>query len=183
MLPLLPAVRGFAVRRLPPPRLPGAERLASDVKAATYLESAVIVLAIPAAAVFFGRVLPRLLASRASADSLLAELPGAAFAVSFLFWRLGAAPAIALAVGALVSAALATTVLISGGNPRPLSLFETTNRDALAFLVAASAAWGLSWKSAGLGTAGLGSSPIAAMAFFCFLALAVALLPGRLKKV
>jgi hypothetical protein len=182
MLTLLPAARGLAVRLLPPPRLPGAERLASDVKAAAYLESAVIVLAIPAAAVLFGRVLPRLLASRASADPLFAELPGAAFGVSFLLWRLGAAPALALALGFSASAALGAAVLVSGDNPKSFSLLETANRDALAFVVAACAAWGLSWKSARLEGAGLESDSIAAMALLFALALAVVLLPGRLRK-
>lgn len=182
MLPLLPAVRGFAVRRLAPPRLPGAERLASDIKAATCLEAAVIVLAIPAAIVFFGRVLPRRLASRASADPPLGELPGAAFCVSFLLWRRGAAPVLALAVGTFVSAVLAVAVLVSGVHTRPFPLFETANRDALAFVLAASAAWGLSWKSAGFEDAGLGAIKIAAMAFLCIFVLALALHPGRPRK-
>jgi hypothetical protein len=73
-------------------------------------------------------------------------------------------------------------VLASRGLWTSLPLLGTANRDALAFVLAATAAWGLSWWSAGPEGAGFASGSIAAMALPCVFGLVVALLPGRLRK-
>jgi hypothetical protein len=181
MIPLLPAVRGFALGHWSPPRLPGAERLASDIKAVTYLESTVIVLAVPAVAVLFGRILPNWLASRTSGFPLLSECPGAAFAVSLPLWRLGVPPPVSLLLGALASGVLAAALFFRGGSPKLFSLFEPANQDALARILVAAAAWSLAWRSVrfeetGFPPAGYALVPLA---FFLFV-LAWTLLPMRL---
>ena len=182
MLPLLPAVRGLAIRHLAPPRLPGAERLASDIKAAAFLEAAVLVLVIPAAVVLFGNILPRWLASRTSGFPLLSEVPGAAFGVSLLLWRLGAAPAASLLSGALASGLLAAVFFFRGGSPKLFRLFEAANREALARIFAAAAVWGLAWRSARFDGYGhlLTGLPLVAAALFLLLAVGLSLLPLRL---
>ena len=103
-IPLLPVVRDLASRFLSPAVLPGAEKRAADIKAATYLEAAVFLFAIPAAVLFFGEILPRLLESRSGWSPSLSGSPGAVFALSAVLWRLGASPSVSLAAGALAAA-------------------------------------------------------------------------------
>ena len=88
--PLLQVSRDLASRFFAPPVLPGAEKQAADIKAATYLEAAVFLLAIPAAALLFGYILPKLVESRSARRPPLSGSPGAVFALSAVLWRLGA---------------------------------------------------------------------------------------------
>src|SRR5262249_14837480 len=59
-LPLIPIVRGLAMRASGPPRLMGRELGDYDFKAATYAEAVVFLLLVPIAAWLFGWALPRL---------------------------------------------------------------------------------------------------------------------------
>jgi hypothetical protein len=136
-LPLLSAARRVAERVFAVPVLAGAERMSADVKEATWCELAVLFVAVPAAGLFFGRLLPRVLAARGWPPSR-AVLPGLGFAASFALWQAGASSKVALAAGA---AAAAATLLPPGAR---------RSRIAFAALVAASFAWGLAvaWRPA-----------------------------------
>ncbi|HTR04754.1 MAG TPA: hypothetical protein VMN82_16320, partial [Thermoanaerobaculia bacterium] len=101
-LPLIPLARGAAARLVPPARLPGAERLVHDLKAATWVEAAVIVFALPGAALLFGSALPRRLGVSAR---LSAAWPGAAFSAALPLCRGGVRASAALAIGLILSAA------------------------------------------------------------------------------
>jgi hypothetical protein len=147
-IPLLPIVRDLAFRFVAPPVLPGAQRQAADIKAATYLEAAVFLLAFPLAALLFGYFLPRLLDSRSGWPALSGS-PGAAFALSAVLWRLGAAPVLSLAAGVLSAAGFAAALLLRGDRPAARR-FEEPNRSALVRIAAAGLAWGLAARSARL---------------------------------
>ena len=105
ILPLVGIARSAATSLFPIPSVAGAERLARDVKAATYLETATLLLAVPAAAIFFGKLLP-------DAARLLgiaprrASLAGAGFATSILLWRAGVPAGVSIAAGLLVAGAI-----------------------------------------------------------------------------
>lgn len=103
-LPLLALARTLAARLFPVVALPGAERVAGDVKQASYLEVAVLFTAVPAAALFFGRVLPRYLQARGY-SYWASQLPGVGFAGSLLLWKGGLSAKAALAVGVLLALA------------------------------------------------------------------------------
>ncbi len=109
-LPLLPQARGLAARITGPPILPGAERLAGDIKAATWAELAVLIFVVPAAAFFYGHVVPGLI-RRLGGFSV--ALPGVAMGSAFVLWRLGVGPRIALPAG-LAAAAAVTALTILG---------------------------------------------------------------------
>lgn len=146
-LPLLPVVRDLALRFLAPPVLPGAQRQGADIKAATYLEAAVFLFAIPAAAFLFGHVLPKLLKARSGRRTTLSGSPGAAFALSAVLWRLGVAPALCLAAGILATAGLAAALLLPGDRTAFRRFFEEPNRSALVRIGAAGLAWTLAVRS------------------------------------
>ena len=101
-LPLLALARTLAARLFPAAALPGAERVAGDVKQASYLEVAVLFTAVPAAALFFGRALPRYLQARGY-SYWASQLPGAGFALSLLLWKGGLSATAALAVGVFLA--------------------------------------------------------------------------------
>ena len=89
-LPALPIARGLAERWAGPATLPGAERLAGDVKAATWAELAVCVFLVPASAFVFGRLLPDVIRRR---GGFCVALPGVAMGGAFFLWRWGAGSA------------------------------------------------------------------------------------------
>jgi hypothetical protein len=80
----------------------------------------------------------------------LSGSPGAAFALSAVLWRLGAAPVLSLAAGILSAAGLAAALLLLGDRPAPRRFFEEPNRAALVRITAAAVAWGLAARSARL---------------------------------
>jgi hypothetical protein len=104
-LPLLALARTVATGLFPLPALPGAERLTRDVKQATYFEVAVLVIGVPAAALFFGRILPLLLEARGF-RSRRAYLAGVGFGTSLLLWRAGVSAAGSLVAGLVLAAAI-----------------------------------------------------------------------------
>jgi hypothetical protein len=146
-IPLLQVARDLASRFFAPPVLAGAEKQAADIKAATYLEAAVFLLAIPAAALLFGHFLPKLLESRSARRPPLSGSPGAVFALSAVLWRLGAGPVLSLAAGILSAAGLAAAFFLPGDRPAPRRFFEEPNRSALVRIAAASLAWSLAARS------------------------------------
>ncbi len=94
--------RSVASRVYAAPVLPGAERLLGDIKQATYLETAALLAAVPAAALFFGRILPARLEGRGVPFGR-AHGAGMVFAASLLLWRRGV-PAIPAFFAALLFA-------------------------------------------------------------------------------
>jgi hypothetical protein len=146
-IPLLPIARTVALKVFPAPRLPGAALRAADVKGATYFEAAVLLVALPAAALFFGHVLPRLLESRTGRDPAISEWPGASFALSLVLWRSGL-PAKFSLLGGLLFASLAAAGIPGSGWDRVQALFSQGNRTALFRIFLAGAFWGLAWRSA-----------------------------------
>ena len=104
MLPLLALARTAASRLFAPIALPGAERLAGEVKQATYLEAAALIAAVPAGALFFGRILPRFLQSLGY-SWWASQLPGVGFGFSLLLWKAGLSATAALVSGAVLAVA------------------------------------------------------------------------------
>lgn len=102
--PVVPVARGLAARVASPPLLPGVERVAGDLKAATWAEAAAVLVVVPAAALFFGLLLPRLLEAR---TGRYWAWPGAAFAVSLPLFRSGLLARYAVAGGMLLAALVA----------------------------------------------------------------------------
>jgi hypothetical protein len=118
ILPIVAIARSAATRLFPVPSLAGAERLTGDVKPATYMETAAVLIAVPAAALFFGRILPEAARSR-GISARRASLAGAGFATSFLLFRAGVSAAGSLAAGFLVAAGILATPAIR--RPRVLA--------------------------------------------------------------
>src|SRR5687767_14743807 len=104
-LPLVAVARSLATALFPLPDLPGAERLTRDVKQATYFEVAVVLIFVPAAAIFVSRILPAFLESRGQ-PARRAYLAGAGFGVSFLLWRVGVSAVVSLAIGLVFATAI-----------------------------------------------------------------------------
>jgi hypothetical protein len=119
-LPSLPIARGLAERWVGPATLPGAERLAGDVKAATWAELAVFVFLVPTSAFLFGRLLPDVIRRR---GGFCVALPGIAMGGAFLLWRSGAEGAVGAEVSLLAGLAAAAGVMaLSILGPRLLGL-------------------------------------------------------------
>lgn len=102
VLPLLPLARALAFKLFSPPSLAGAERLAGDVKAASYFEVVVLFSALPAAAIVFGVWLPRFLGRR-GAGRLACAIPGLVFLSALPLWRAGFSAKWALFTAALLA--------------------------------------------------------------------------------
>ena len=110
-LPSLSIARGLAERWAGPATLPGAERLAGDVKAATWAELAVFVFLVPASAFVFGRLLPDVIRRR---GGFCVALPGVAMGGAFFLWRSGAAGAEVSLLAGLAAAAAVMALSILG---------------------------------------------------------------------
>jgi len=106
----MPLARTLAARIVGPATLPGIERAAGDIKAATWAELAVLIFVLPAAALFFGRVLPDLIRRLGGFG---VALPGIAMGSAFALWRLGVRSRIAFPAG-LAAAAAVTALTILG---------------------------------------------------------------------
>lgn len=147
-IPLLPIARGLAARLFPPPRLPGAALKAADIKGATYLEVAVLLVAFPLAALFFSHVLPRLLESRARGQRAVSEWPGAGFGLSLVLWRSGVSPKFSILGGLLFAALVTVGTLLLSSSERIRALIAAGNRGALSRIFLAGALWGLARRAA-----------------------------------
>jgi hypothetical protein len=112
-LPLLAPARTLATRVFPISALPGAERITLDIKQATYFETAVLLVCVPAAAILFGKILPAALESR-GAPPWRAYLPGVGFGTSLLLWRAGSPARVALATGLALAVIIVCAPLLRG---------------------------------------------------------------------
>ena len=102
-LPLLSVAREAARRIFSQPQLPGLLADAGDLKAATYLESFVLIVGIPLTAFFFGAILPGWLARGGGREPILPSAPGLAFALSLVLWRRGVPGGAALLIAAVIA--------------------------------------------------------------------------------
>ena len=105
ILPLVGVARSAATSLFPIPSVAGAERLARDVKAATYFEIATLLVAVPAAAIFFGKWLPEAAHVLGFAPRR-ASLAGVGFGTSILLWRAGVPAGVSIAAGVFVATAV-----------------------------------------------------------------------------
>jgi hypothetical protein len=154
ILPLLPIASGLAIRFASAPTLPGALRNAGDIKEATFAEAAVLLVAVPLAALFFGRLLPAALARLAPRGSLSFAWAGAAFAASFFLAQRGLRPRNALLAGLVLAALTAFGVAAFRRSFAVRRLFARRNRTALLSLALAGACAGLTRR------AGSGARPL-----------------------
>lgn len=109
-LPLVSAARGLASRLASAPELPGAAKVAGDVKAASFAEAGVVLALLPLAALFFGALLPRWFEKRVPLPGPSFEWAAAGFALAFPLWRAGL-PARAAILAGLLGAFLAAVLL------------------------------------------------------------------------
>jgi hypothetical protein len=176
-LPIVSAARGLALRAASPPRLPGAELSAGDVKLATYAEAAAFLVAVPLAALVFGALLPRWLESRSPRRGASFEWAAAGFAAAFPLWRGGGSARWALAAGLIAAAGVAALLFLVRHRPIPIRIPEA-DRSAFASIVAAAAAWEIGRRASGCGLDSalvpLGAAALAAALPWLFLPL----LPG-----
>ncbi|HSE64505.1 MAG TPA: hypothetical protein VLG15_12930 [Thermoanaerobaculia bacterium] len=176
-LPIVSAARGLALRVASPPRLPGAELSAGDVKLATYAEAAAFLVAVPLAALVFGALLPRWLESRSARRGPSFEWAAAGFAAAFPLWRSGASARWALAAGLVAAAGAAALLFLARRRAVPICIPEG-DRSAFASIAAAAAAWEIGRRASGCGLDSvlvpLGAAALAAALPWLFLPL----LPG-----
>lgn len=149
-LPIVSAARGLALRVASPPRLPGAELSAGDVKLATYAEAAAILVAVPLAALVFGALLPRWLESRSPRRGASFEWAAAGFAAAFPLWRGGGSARWALAAGLIAAAGVAALLFLARHRPIPIRIPEA-DRSAFTSIAAAAAAWEIGRRASGCG--------------------------------
>jgi hypothetical protein len=154
IVPLLPIASGLAIRFASPPALPGALRNAGDIKEATWAEVAVLLVAVPTAALLFGRLLPAVLARLAPAGSLSFEWIGIAFAASFFLAQRGIRPRHALVAGAVLALLAAVGIAAFRRSFAFRRLFARRNRGALLSLALAGASLDLA-RRAGPGSRAL----------------------------
>ncbi len=112
-LPFVAMARTVAETLYGVPSLPGAERLMSDVKQATYFEAAALLTVIPAAAFLFGRNLPVAL-ERRGVPFGRSHFPSIGFGTSLLFWRGGLSPRAAVCLGLVFSAVIIAGPVLRG---------------------------------------------------------------------
>jgi hypothetical protein len=136
MVPVLPIGRTIAAWIAGAPQLPGAERVSGDIKAATYAEAALLVIALPLAAFFFGHIVPRFLESLTGRGS---AGPGIAFAMSFLLFRFGLAAKISLTLGFIAALLTTLILLLPPATARLRALRSPANRKDLLRLFAVGA--------------------------------------------
>lgn len=147
ILPMLSAARDLALRVASPPRLPGREMAVGDIKAASFAEAAVLLVAAPLAAFFFGKLLPRLLESRCQSGRLSFEWIAAGFAASLPLWRGGARVRTAMAAGTLLALLVGFACLQFRRRFGFRRLFVRSARADLAWVFATGAAWDLARRA------------------------------------
>ncbi|HEY6066339.1 MAG TPA: hypothetical protein VIY96_09300 [Thermoanaerobaculia bacterium] len=150
-LPLVSAARSLATRLAPPPRLPGAERLAADLKSATFAEAGVFLLVLPLFALAFGALLPRWLERRGSGDGVSPEWTGAAFAIALPLWRSGVPARWSVCAGAIAALGLAIVLLRTRRRPGHRDRPHAEGAETWMRLVAAAAAWEIARRGSARG--------------------------------
>ncbi len=152
VLPLLPIASGLAIRFFSPPALPGMERQLGDVKQATYAEAAVLLVAVPLAALFYGIVLPRLLEKLAEPGRLSFEWAAAGFVISFFLAQRGVRPKHALLAGMTGALLVVLGVLAFRGSFRFRRFFARRNSAAALALALAGATFDLARRASPVST-------------------------------
>lgn len=140
-LPLVSVARGAALRVASLPRLPGAERVAGDVKLATFAEAATLLVAVPLAALVFGAVLPRRLEARTSPSGPSFEWAAAGFAAAFPIWRSGAPARLALLAGGAMALVVLLLLLLHRRHPGRATHIRGLHGEPVARILATAAAW------------------------------------------
>jgi hypothetical protein len=156
ILPLLPIASGLAIRYAAPPDLPGALRKFHDVKEATWAEAAVLLVAVPLAALLFGRILPAALERVAPPGRLSFAWAGAAFSASFFLAQRGVRPKLALLAGVVLAALAAAAITAFRRSFALRRLFARRNRPAILALALVGASLAFARR------AGFGAKPAAA---------------------
>ncbi len=172
---LVGVARSVAIQWFSPPLLPGAELAAGDSKAATFAEAAALLIAVPLAALLFGRALPKLLESRFPRGRLSFEWIALGVALWLPLWRRGVPPRTAIASSLVLSILIAAFIVAFRQSPRLRRLFVRSNRRHLFCLAFAGAAWDLARRSDPSHNANLVGDPLieVVVSAAIFLALAV----------
>jgi len=140
-LPLLSAARSQAARLASAAALPGAEKLAGDLKEATFAEAGVLLALLPLSALFFGALLPGWLGARAPAHRPSLEWAGAGFSIACPIWRCGAPARVALLVGAALAFLAEAFVLVCRRRPSIARSLRALSGEPFAPIFVAAAAW------------------------------------------
>lgn len=146
-LPIVSAARHLATLVVPGPRLPGAERLAGDLKAATFAEAGVFLLVIPLFALLFGGLLPRRLERHAAIDGLSFEWIGGVFSLAFPVWRSGIPAQWALAAGFAAALGFAAFLVHFRRRPPRTRRWTAPGAETIGRLAATAAAWELARRA------------------------------------
>src|SRR5512138_852005 len=117
-LPLVSAARKVALGIAGLPQLPGAEKVAGDVKLASFAEAAALLVGVPLAAFLFGALLPRRLEARTSASGPSFEWAAGGFAAAFPIWRSGAPAHRALFAGIALTLVILSLLVVHRRFPK-----------------------------------------------------------------
>lgn len=150
-LPIVSVARHLTTRLAPGPQLPGAERLAGDLKAATFAEAGVLLLLLPLFALVFGGLLPRWLERRAAGDGPSFEWIGGVFSVAFPVWRSGVPARWALSAGLAAALGFAAFLLHSRRRPPLTNRLRAPRAEPIGRLIATAAAWELARRASACG--------------------------------
>ena len=172
---LVAVARSVAIQWFPPPLLPGAELATGDSKAATFAEAATFLIAVPLAALVFGRALPKLLEARFPMGRLSFEWIPLGAALWLPLWRRGLHLKTAIISSLALSILITAFILAFRNSPRVRRIFVRSNRSHLFRLAFAGTAWDLARRSDPSHTANLVGDPLieVVVSAAIFLALAV----------
>lgn len=143
VLPLVSAAREAALRIASVPQLPGAEKIAGDVKLATFAEAASLLVAVPLGALVFGALLPRWLESRTPGLGPSFEWAAAGFAAAFPIWRSGAPAHRALLAGAALALIILALLVVHRRIPAIATRVRDLRGEPMASVLATALAWDL----------------------------------------
>jgi hypothetical protein len=142
-LPVVSAARKVALGIASLPQLPGVEKVAGDVKLASFMEAAALLVAVPLAAFLFGALLPRRLEARTSAAGPSFEWAAAGFAAAFPIWRSGAPAHRALLAGAALALIVLSLIVVLRHSPTIAMRVRDVHREPVARVLATAVAWEL----------------------------------------
>lgn len=140
-LPLVSAARKVALGIAGLPQLPGAEKVAGDVKLASFAEAAALLVGVPLAAFLFGALLPRRLEAGTSASGPSFEWAAAGFAAAFPIWRSGAPAHRALFAGIALTLVILSLLVVHRRFPAVAMRLRDVQREPVARVLATAVAW------------------------------------------
>lgn len=123
--------------------LAGAELVQRDVKTATFVEIAALLILLPAASIFFGLLLPRVLEKIARPGRLSFEWIGGGLALAFPLWRRGNPPIRSFGFGVVLAALVAVAIIRFRSSPRARRLLTRTGRRDVFIVFFTGVAWEL----------------------------------------